>query len=304
VRRTPALLAASALLVAGLAGCAAAPGDGADCAPSTDVPSLASVDVSGDVGTRPDVEMRTPFHIDDTTVRLDVAGDGPAVSQAGQIALIDLTVYSGRTGEPIAANNYDDPGNAQASTQIAQLFPGLTDAFECVREGSRITVGLSPEGVGEQSAAQYGLGADQSAVAVIDVEKVYLARADGADQFVESHGLPTVVRAPDGRPGIVVPDATAPDELVVQTLKRGDGAELTAADSGRVHYTEVGWDSRSVAGTSWDGVPVSTLDGTLPAEVVDALVGETVGSQLLVVVPGDAEQQAEVYVIDILGIDG
>ena len=54
--------------------------------------------------------------------------------------------------------------------------------------------------------------------------------------------MPTVVRAADGTPGIIVPDGTPPDEVVVEVLKKGDGEVVTGDAPVRVHYTGVTYD--------------------------------------------------------------
>jgi len=151
-------------------------------------------------------------------------------------------------------------------------------------------------------------------VAVVDVRKVYLPKADGADQFNVGQGLPSVVRGPDGRPGIIVPDAAPPSELVVQTLKKGDGPTVTGDAPVRVHYTGVTWDDRAVFETTWDAEPQSVDLETMIPGFAEALDGQTVGSQVLVVIPPDQGygDQAQgpvpadstlVFVVDILGID-
>ena len=122
------------------------------------------------------------------------------------------------------------------------------------------------------------------------------------------------MRAPDGRPGIIVPDGAPPKDLVVQTIKKGDGENVTGDVPVRVHYTGVLWDDKTVFDTTWDGDPKSiTLDAVVPG-FATALKGQTVGSQVMVVVPPDQgygkTEQASVpadstlvFVIDILGLD-
>jgi peptidylprolyl isomerase len=122
------------------------------------------------------------------------------------------------------------------------------------------------------------------------------------------------VRAPDGRPGIIVPDTEPPTDLVVQTLIKGNGEEVTGDAPVRVHYTGLTWADGTVFDTTWDAEPKSIdLDTMLPG-FAEALIGQTVGSQVLVVIPPDQAygDQAQgqipadstlVFVVDILGID-
>lgn len=278
--------------------------------------ALDLVEVSGSGNAEPTVEVRTPFHVSRTATKVLERGDGTPIVAEDQLLALDITISGGDTGEQVIATPYSgDLSRVFALSEWTQGFPGLAEALQCATEGSRLVVGLAPDDLAEGAAQSLGLAEDESAVAVVDVRKVYLAKADGADQFNESHGLPTVVRAPDGRPGIIVPDATPPQDVVVQTLKRGDGPELTADDSARAHFTGVVWDTDEVFDTTWDSQPREVSEQTLPAAVVEALRGQTVGSQVLVVVPpseGFGEEQQGpvpggstlVYVVDLLGIDG
>lgn len=312
MRRTPALLAATALVAVGLVGCSSTP----TATPCPD-PSAALnlIQVTGSTDSEPRVDVSVPFHVDTTSAEVIEAGDGLAFEDETQTALIDVAVVSGETGEPLVATSYSGDVSATPTlAQLAETFPALPAALECATEGSRVAVAVAPDGIAPEAVASLGLAEGESAVLVVDVRKVYLAKANGDDQFVESRGLPTVVRAPDGRPGIIVPDAPAPEELVVQTLKRGDGPVVTGDAPVRVNYTGVVWDTQEVFDSSWGAAPVSLDPAGVVPGFADALEGQTVGSQVLAVLPpdqayGDTEQGAIpagstlVFVIDILGID-
>jgi hypothetical protein len=304
VRRTPAFLAVTALVAVGLVGCTSAPD--ASCNPTTkNASALGGVDVSGGGDAKPTVDVRTPFVVADTASEVLEHGDGTAITSQNQLVVLDISISSGSTGESVISTAYNgDAARAFPLSEWTQGFPGLSRALQCVTEGSRLVVGLAPDDLAAGAADSIGLGADESAVAVVDVRKVYLPKAEGAEQYNESHGLPTVVRAPDGRPGVIVPDATAPTDTVVQVLERGDGDEIADDDTVRAAYTAVSWQTRRVVDTTWDGAPVAVTDTTLPAEVVAAVTGQTVGSQILVVVPAQGNASATVYVLDLLGVDG
>ena len=225
--------------------------------------------------------------------------------------VFDVTLFSGTTGDVLAGTPYNGDLTAiRPASSLTDLFPGIEDALHCATEGSRIAVAIPPGGVEAQTAASLDLASDESTIAVIDLRKVYLAKADGSNVYNTRSGLPTVVRAPDGRPGIIVPDGAAPTEPVVQTIKKGDGPEVTGDVPVRVHYTGVTWDDKSVLETTWDAEPKSvTLDKTAPPGFADALKGRRRVAGLVVVPArkGTAIQSVEhrlsIYVIDILGLD-
>ena len=126
---------------------------------------------------------------------------------------------------------------------------------------------------------------------VIDVKTVRtpLARATGAP-VAPVAGLPTVRLAADGKPTITVPaGAAAPTQLVTQVLIKGTGPAVTAGQTITVHYTGVKWDGKQFD-SSWDrGQPLDTAigNGSVIAGWDEGLVGQTVGSQVLLVVPPD-----------------
>lgn len=310
----PAALAVLGLTAVTLAGCSTSSPSSSCERPQTDAAFADLVSVSGEVGSAPELQAYTPFHTESTLIADAVVGEGTPVTTDAQLVVFDITIVGGADGETLLETGYD---GGQAPFQVANLvrsIPALDDALHCAAEGSRTVIGLSPDDMEPEFASQIALGAEDSAIAVVDLRKVYLARADGTPVFNARNGLPSVVRAPDGRPGVTIPEAAAPDEVVVQTLLRGDGPEVTGDVPVRVHYTGIVWDTREEFDSSWDGEPASlTLDGVIPG-FAEALEGQTVGSQVMVVIPpeegyGDQEQQGIpadstlVFVIDVLGLD-
>ncbi|WP_375384429.1 FKBP-type peptidyl-prolyl cis-trans isomerase [uncultured Microbacterium sp.] len=319
MRKIPAVVAALGLAALALAGCSAsgsASGSASCPRPSVSAsPTLDGVTVAGDTDAAPVVTLPTPFHLDATASEDVVAGDGTAITDSEQLVVLDISLSSGATGKKLIATPYDgDLSRVFPLSRWVETFPGFADALHCATVGSRVVVGLAPGDIQEQTMASLGLKDGDSAIAVVDVRKAFLTKADGANQYNDALGMPTVVRAPDGRPGIIVPDATPPSDLVVQTIKKGDGPEVTGDVPVRIAYTGVTWENRKVFDTTWGSEPPSTTLTTLVPGLAEGLKGQTVGSQVLVVVPPDqgygATQKGSVpanstlvYVVDILGLD-
>lgn len=314
--RIPAYLAVLGLAAAGLTGCSLLPGADACPRPDASPPSVMDqITVTGSTDDAPDVELYTPFRVTSPAFEDLVVGDGTPITSDSQLVVMDISITSGETGDGLVETAYDGDLSAVSTVERWKtVVPGMAEALECATEGSRIVIALPPGGIEESTTASLELAEDESAVAVIDLRKVYLPKADGADQFVVGSGLPGVVRGPDGRPGIIVPDAAPPSDLVVQTLKKGDGPVVTGEAPVRVHYTGVTWDDRTVFETTWDAEPQSVDLETMIPGFAEALEGQTVGSQVLIVIPpdqgyGDQAQGAIppdstlVFVVDILGID-
>jgi hypothetical protein len=159
----------------------------------------------------------------------------------------------------------------------------LPSLVECATVGSRIAATIPVSLVSDQ--AEEG----DTIVVVIDVLDGFDGQADGAPQLPRN-GLPAVVLAPSGQPGIVIPKTDAPEELEISVLKAGDGAVIEEGDQAVVHYTGMLWADSTIFDSSWDkGAPATftaaTGDGGLVKGFAEALIGQRVGSQVLVVIP-------------------
>lgn len=317
VRKTSAAAAVLALAAIALTGCATSPSfEGASCDRATASSGLEDiVTVSGEVGSAPEVSAFTPVGAAESRYGDVVVGDGTALTSSAQSAVFEFTLYSGKTGDPIAGTAYDE-SRAQLSSlgYWAQTVPVFGESLQCATEGTRVLSVVTPEDFGEQNVAAFGLDADEPVIAVFDVVKAYPNRAEGSLQYNDAAGMPTVVRAADGRPGIIIPDTTAPTELEVQTLIKGDGEAVTEDDTVLVNYTGVTWNERTVFDSSWDRAAATFSLANLIPGFTQGLVGQTVGSQVLIVIPpelGYGEQGSGavpanstlVFVVDILGID-
>ena len=315
MRKLPAVLAVLGLAAAALVGCSSSPAAGCTSPTSATTSALDLISVTGDVGDKPDVEVHTPFHVTRAQYTEVASGSGTPIVSTDQLVVLDISLLDGSTGKTVATSRYDgDLSNPVALHRLIDSIPPLKGALHCAAAGSRVVVALAPGQVEERTASSFGLSKKDSAIAVVDVRKVYLGRADGALQYNARPGMPSVVRAPSGRPGIIVPDGAPPTDLAVEVLEKGRGDVVSGDDPVRVHYTGVLWSDKSVFDTTWDGEPKSlTLSATVPG-FADAVKGQTVGSQILVVVPPDQGYGATgkgavpanstlVFVVDILGID-
>jgi peptidylprolyl isomerase len=255
------------------------------------------VTAAGAFGADPDATFPTPLVSPDLGVTQSITGDGKTVP-AGGVVVGTLFIYDAETGDPLVAA--DQPVLLPTANYA---FP-FTKVLQCGALGSRvIATGTADELFGDR-ASQFQIEPEQSLVLVADIMQAFLGRADGADQLAQP-GLPAIVTAPDGRPGFTFPDSAAPTELSVDLLKKGSGAKTSAGDTVIVHYSAINWKGQQLKDTTWDTAPVAVVldesaqGGSLPPDVIASLVGQTVGSQVLIAVPGD---QAVVYVIDVLGI--
>lgn len=332
MRRIPAFVSAvvgTSVLAAALAGCAGPSTDAAACTPTVASGSASEVVTArGGIGQEPRVNLPVPLVADGTQRTVLVEGEG-LVAEKGMTVDFDIVAFEATTGGKLISVGFDDPQAARyragLATSTTTKVSSIADALVCAQAGQRLVV-VSTVLESRISFTQFGLTDDNTVVFVIDVQAVHLGRADGVNQ-IPPDGLPVVVTAPDGRPGITIPDDEVPDASRFATIKAGGGATVLEGDRVVANLTVWRWPVATLnpveVYTTWDKAP-STLtimedatgkEGVVPV-MFDALVGTTVGSQLLIVgVPADTYGDGEwpsgsaagdtlVYVIDVLGIVG
>ncbi|CAN5136351.1 FKBP-type peptidyl-prolyl cis-trans isomerase [soil metagenome] len=318
MRRIPALLGAAAIVAATLAGCTALPADG--CTPpykSGDASSI--VTAPGKVGTAPTVDFPTPLISKGTQISVVKPGKGEPIVD-GQVDY-EQGLYLGSTGEQLTATGYDGTSFARSGTGIKGEAIG--EALQCSRVGERLVLTTTAKAaLTADQLSQSGMADDDTLVIVLDVLARYLGKANGVNQL-PLDGMPTVVTAPDGTPGIQLPEGGVPDKTRISTIKAGGGATVKKGDTVVVNFSSWIWPTTDGAEPSsfietWSKHQATNFDlsaqGSLPSALVDSLVGEKVGGQVLLVMsPGKGSFAADslptgltatdtvIFVIDILG---
>jgi FKBP-type peptidyl-prolyl cis-trans isomerase len=102
--------------------------------------------------------------------------------------------------------------------------------------------------------------------------------------------LPQITRDANGAPVPNFDGAEVPEGLAIEVLEAGSGAPVVEGQSISVHYTGWLWNGTTFD-SSWDrGEPISFViaRGSLIDGWVDGIVGQAVGSKLLLVVPPES----------------
>lgn len=279
--------------------------------------ALGTVTVDGAIDEKPTLTFATPLATKKTTHRVVTAGSGEKLAKGSKITF-DYLVVDGRTGDELGASFGTAPVSAVLDT--SQTAAGLVKSLVGAPIGSRVLIAIAPkEGLAENARKNGAAGVkkDDTLLFLVDVKSAStpLKRATGTTVEPVA-GLPKVSLAKAGKPTITVPGGKAPTELVVQPLIEGDGAAVTAGQSITVHYTGLVWKNGKQFDSSWDrGAPAEFSIGTgnVIAGWDSALVGQPVGSQVLLVIPPDLGYGANgnpnagiagtdtlVFVVDIL----
>jgi peptidylprolyl isomerase len=295
-----------------LAGCSV-PG-GENCIPSGGASS--AVKVEGEFGAVPTITFDKGLTATTTERSVAIAGTGASVANGDTVAM-DYTLYNGTTGLEIEKSEYKETSPIPYPIDTAAAnFVGLSKAISCTTVGSRIVAVIpNAEGFGAQ-AVQAGIGAADTLVFVVDVTSIAakpLAEATGTP--VEPlEGFPEVVFT-DGNPTVTIPAGDVPSEYAIETLIQGDGAVVADGATVVVNYEGVNWNTGEVFDSSFDRGSTATFSTSGVIQGFrDALVGQKVGSRVVVIIPsdlgyGDAGSGDKikggdtlVFVVDILGV--
>ncbi|WP_242511335.1 FKBP-type peptidyl-prolyl cis-trans isomerase [Pengzhenrongella frigida] len=279
-------MAASVAALLLLAGCSGGSGDdatpsatpsadsAADAAPeptAEDIAALEAVKVEGEAGAEPTVTFEQPFTVSAAVARVVTAGTGEDLTD-GQILSMNYIAVSGADGTTQSTTYGAEPDHITMGDP--SLIPALNDALAGQQVGTRVLL-ASP-------------GTEDTALLAIEVTeaKTIPTRAEG-EAVTPADGLPVVELGDDGAPTITPATGDAPTELVVQPLIKGTGAAVTTGQTVTFQYSGVLWDGTPFDSSWENGAPFTTTIGT--GAVIpgwdQGLVGQTVGSQVLLVVP-------------------
>lgn len=295
-------VAVAALLLTGCSGSqklseSSKPTDSADlCAQAAEPGALTdSVDVSGEFGTPAKITVAKEQKVEDVQRTVVTEGDGDKVGEGDYISYA-MSAFDAKTGDHLGDLGYTE---GELLPQNALANQALAEAIGCATVGTRVAFALPATD-----------GAD-SQLYIIDVlDKVPTAAWGEKQEPVD--GMPTVKLAENGEPDVNVPTGDAPKELQISVLKQGDGPAVADGDTTLLQYYGVDWKSGESFDSSWsNGAPYAAPGNTYVPGFVQALAGQKVGSQVLVVIPPELAYgedpeghelggQTLVFVIDIL----
>jgi len=306
------LLVLTALVAALVAVCATPLAIAAPAGASTE--TFDAVTVTGGAGEKPVVTVNAPFDVKTSAVDVISAGKG-AKAPKGSTILFDYVIVNGRTGAEIESSFGGKPVSMVLDPKQAE--PALVNSLIGTPTGSRVLVAVAPkDGLAKQASSKdTTIQKDDTLLFVFDIRES-LTRATGA-AVAPVQGLPTVKLAQNGAPTVTIPKNDPASGLVVQPLIKGEGPAVTAGQTISVQYVGVLWRTGKLFDSSWKrgqsmNVPIAT--GQVIKGWDEGLVGQTVGSQVLLVVPPDKGYGASgqpaagikgtdtmVFVVDILG---
>ncbi len=272
-----------------------------------------SIEVSAEQLTKPTVSFAAPITADSIQSRIVFEGEGNVFTGRNMIEF-EFAGYNGATGELLQETDFDGK-NPSPGFFGPESVPNFCSALVGAKEGSRVVAIFPPKDAHDgRGVESLGIGPNDSFVFIFDLSRVYLEKAEGSAVSPEA-GLPAVVTTPEGIPGITIPNTDAPADLRIAQLVKGAGETVKSGDNVTMHYSGFLWANGTKFDSSWDrGTPAQFVvaQGQLIDGFLSAVVGQQVGSRVLVVIPpalGYGAQASEtipanstlVFVIDILG---
>ncbi len=295
MRRAAALVITPVLAVLAVAGCGSS--SGTTSATSSSSASAAATDtyqavtVTGAFGQAPKVTIPKETGTGNLVAKTLIQGSGAKLTTAdGLVGNYVAYDWSGKTSK-LLGSSYT---SGTPSLFVGQLLPGLETALIGQKLGSRVLAVIPPkDAFGTNGNSQEGIGAKDTLVFVIDLDSTFPTTTVPGTQSTSGGGtLPTVTAPKTGStagPTIAIPaKATAPKSLQVKTLITGTGAKVKSGQNLAVQYTGVIWRTGKVFDSSWSrNQPFTTVIGQ--GQVIKGwdtgLVGQTVGSRVLLVIP-------------------
>ena len=309
-----ATLALAALVISiTLAGCSMPSSVTLACDASGGGEQVDSIEVSSEKLKKPTVSFVNPISADSIQSRVVFEGEGNVFTGRNLIEF-EFAGYNGGNGQLLQETAFDGQNPAPGFFGPDSI-PNFCSALVGAKEGSRVVAIFPPKDAHDgRGVESLGVGPNDSFVFIFDLSRVYLEKAEGSAVAPEA-GMPAVVTTPEGIPGVTIPKTDAPAELRIAQLVKGSGDTVESGDNVTMHYSGFLWANGTKFDSSWDrGTPAQfqVVEGQLIEGFLSAVVGQPVGSRVVVVIPpslgygdqGSATIPANstlVFVIDILG---
>ncbi|MGO3151461.1 MAG: FKBP-type peptidyl-prolyl cis-trans isomerase [Galactobacter sp.] len=209
-------------------------------------------------------------------------GKGEAIQEDKQLSL-RIAPYNAETGEELS------PGAWASAQQVVFNKTSLTSMEDAYAVLKKSKVGTD---VGFYAPADKKTGSPaQLWVMRAESQKDMPKKASAAEtkKLKADDALPTV-KFSKGKPTITIPKGKdAPDDLIVDVIKEGDGKEATAESTVTAKYQGVRWEDGKVFDGSYDKDPQTAefpLNGVI-AGWTQGLTGLKEGSTVVLSIPTD-----------------
>lgn len=233
------------------------------------------VKVAGDFGKTQTATFTTPLAATGLERTVVTKGTG-APTAAGQKVDTLISIYLGKDGKAL--------GSQPVSLTVgdASMIKAFSAGIDCVPIGSRVVVTAPAKDMyGDQGNSQLGISGTDSLVIVTDVigiKKPLVPEAWKTD-------VPKVAFDAQGKPTVTLPKTAPPKTLMLKVLRPGTGDVVKAGDTVTLDYQGTSWDTGKIFDQSYGKQPASFATDQVVEGFGAALVGQKVGTRLVVTIP-------------------
>lgn len=311
----PAALAAAMLLLSACSAGANTPTEDASGEACVAAGSVSDkIKFSGTIGENLKLDTEVPLTVDKAERTVLKPGKGEIVKD-GDTINVAITMINGRSGEILS----QVPENPIPFVQ-GQLAPVDADLLRCAVAGEEsVTVQPFEAVFGESIDESLLSDAIQKGDSIIMATKfgeitagTDSATADPAacETTVERDKKYPEVDLGDGKsePTITIPECMdAPADIEIKVLKEGDGPVVKADQKIMTNYVGVDWNGAERFDGNWsdEGIEFSTAPGALIPGFTQAMVGQNVGSIVLVTMPSELGYQdgmTRTFVLELVSV--
>jgi peptidylprolyl isomerase len=235
----------------------------------------AGVKVDGDFGKTQTATFTTPLAATglERTVLTEGTGKDTAV---GETVDALISVYLGKDGKAL--------GSQPVSLKVgdASMIKAFSAGVDCVPVGSRVVVSAPAKDMyGDQGNSSLGITAEDSLVIVTDV----IGLKEQLKPAAWSKDAPKVTFDAQGKPTLKLADIVPPSQLLLEVLRDGDGEVVKDGDTVTLDYQGTSWDTGKIFDQSYGKTPASFATDQVVEGFGAALVGQKVGTRLVVSIP-------------------
>jgi FKBP-type peptidyl-prolyl cis-trans isomerase len=288
MRRAAALVSFLLLAAAAVAGCSSSSSSSAASASGSG--AYKDVTVTGAFNKAPTVTIPKVKGSGTLYTKTVIQGTGaPLTSTEGLVANYVAYDWSGAKSTELGSSYT----SGTKSIFAGQLLTGLEKALYGQKLGSRVLAVIPPtDAFGSSGNSSEGIKGTDTLVFVVDMGTTFATTGVTGTQAATGNSAVTVSTTKPGSttgPTVKINSkATAPTKLQVKTLVKGTGAVVKKSDDIAVQYVGAIWRTDAVFQSSWtSGSPFTTEIGA--GQVIPGwdtgLVGQTVGSRVLLVIP-------------------
>ncbi|MEB4615526.1 FKBP-type peptidyl-prolyl cis-trans isomerase [Leucobacter sp. M11] len=283
MKRTLAALPVVILAATMLVGCSTT--DAASgCEPVAPGSASKAVKLEGKFGEQLKLTSKTPIDSVDLQRSVAIEGEGEQLTDTDMVKA-HMSMFTGSDGTQVASED------ALLSLDEQSMAPWVIQSLKCSSEGDRVVTTAPAATIFPQGGQDFGVEASDSVLVVLDLKQIVEPRAVGEEQELPE-GFPEVSLGKDGDPTITIPEGVTPSgKPEIATRIKGDGPVVKAGDNVSVQYRGVIWRTGETFDSSWDRGSIAPFNTNgVIGGFSDALVGQTVGSQVVSIVPAGEAQ--------------